>query len=510
MPHDPFTTVSWRKQLNFRLRQAVSLCRRPITPDRIHPARSGPPNLLVLAVDTLRYDHLGLAGYSRARTPAIDALAAAGVCFDDVLAPSPWTLPSFTSSLTGVMPAVHGATLTGKIRNMDTQAPRCLSQNAVTLAAHLRKQGYRTAAFYANPFFGFGLAESFDLHAYHNLPAADLAWLALDWIRRHAERPFFCFVLWNDPHEPTTPPARDLRPFLTALRREGIQPTSRQLRALVRWGTGGDRETDLGRATFPLSKGSAAALATKIALYDAAIAHVDRVVGQVRERFRQWGLQENTLLTLYADHGEEFLDHLSQARHWNHDPRAVRAIGHGHTLFQELLHVPWLICGPQIPSGVRLNVPVSLCDVAPSLADWLGVDPLPRPAGLDPSLLGRSQASGVAPAATGRGESSAPDRLLVAEEMAYGPDLVAVRRGSWKLVAERTGGPLGLYELASDPGEQRDRRQESPDVLAKLQGDLAIWRRAAGKTPFPGEGEPGWENVAETVRRRLKELGYTE
>jgi arylsulfatase A-like enzyme len=452
-------------------------------------------------------------------------MAADGVVFHDAFAPAPWTLPSFTSSLTGVVPSLHGAYLGGPMRNMDTQAPQRLRSFVPSLASHLSRLGYATAVFFSNPFFSFGLAETFDRHAYHNLPAEDLAWLALEWIRRHADRPFFCFVLFNDPHEPTTPPARLTRPYLADLATQGIRPTTRQLRALARWGEGIERHFALGRATLPLSRQIQEALSIKLALYDASIAHVDRVVGSMQQQLEKWGLRSRTLTTLYSDHGEEFLDHLGEARSWNHDPREIRAIGHGHTQFQELLHVPWIASGPGVPTGIRWEAPVSLCDVAPTLADWLGVDPMPRPSHLLPSLLGHSQKEAVAqgPASLsapdmGDDETSgsegcpapADDRLLVSEAMAFGPDLVAVRREGWKLIATRDGEALGLYHLAEDPHERRECRNEQPEVTDRLLTDLAAWRRAADAAGVAGSSDTGWTDVSRAVRHRLRELGYAE
>ncbi len=525
MQNDPFVTSSWRKRLFFHLRKSATICRQPFAPSRIHPDRSGPPNLLILAVDTLRYDHLGLTGYRHATSPVMDELAATGVSFSDVMAPAPWTLPSFASSLTGVMPSLHGASLTGAVRNMDLTAPRRLREKVSTLAGHLSRHGYRTAAFYANPFFAFGLAETFDYHAYHNLPAGDLAWLALEWIRRHADRPFFCFVLFNDPHEPTTPPSSCLQPYLQELSGRGITPTSRELRALIRWGDGVTADYALGRAVLPLTPRTRQALAVKLALYDAAIAYVDQVIGRLRDRLQRWNLWENCLLTLYADHGEEFLDHLTEARRWDHDPREIRAIGHGHTQFQELLHVPWLACGPGIPHGVSLDEPVSLCDVAPTLLEWLGLPPLPYPAGLAVSLRGQSQARAAAGDVTATGSAGgctaettfplkkqdpAAERLRISEEVAFGPDLVAVRRGAWKLIATRSGEPHALYHLGQDMAERYDLCGEKPEIVAQLREALAAWRRDADEAGGESAGGQGWDTISEEVRRRLQELGYAE
>ncbi len=510
MLKDPFSTMLRKKRLAARWRRFAAACRRPWQPTRIDTQRGGPPNLLTVAVDTLRYDHLGLAGYPRDISPRLDKLAGDGLCFDDVTAPAPWTLPSFTSSLCGTMPSLHRAWLAGKVRNMDQQPPSRLDPGTITLARHLSRLGYRTAAFYSNQFFAFGLAESFDEHAYFNVPADQLAEIALDWIRRHGDRPFFCFVLLNDPHEPTTPPPERLAPVLAELAEQGVDPSLNLVRSLAGWGDEGGPTSHLGRQQLPLTENTQDLLAVKLALYDATIAFVDHVIGSITDQLAAWQLDSNTLLTVYADHGEEFLDHLEAALAWDHDPRSLRAIGHGHTHFQELLHVPWLAWGPGVPAGIRHQQPVSLCDLAPTIVEWLGVDPLPLPTQASEGLVGHSLAREIT------AETIAdPKRLLLAEAIAFGPDLVALRVAEWKMIATRGGSPLALFNLAVDPGEQSDVQQQHPDRVTELLDHLATWR--AG-TPDSGgknggddkDGDTSWDDVSDTVRQRLRDLGYSE
>ena len=501
MVRDPFAGLNrrqrWQSRL-WRLRHRLMPTGRPTTP----PAASGPPHLLLVGVDTLRADHLGCYGYAYGTSPHLDRLAGGGTAFTDAMAPAPWTLPSFASALTGLMAGLHGAHLGGRQRNMDQQAPGRLRPGVVTLAAHLRNQGYRTMAFYSNPFFAFGLAESFGAHAYHNLPADDLVTMAADWLRRHADRPCFCFVLLNDPHEPTTPPPADLAPFLPT-----PAPAPAHLAELARWG--GDRLPHLGRAADSAAANVQAALALKLAIYDATIHQVDRALGRLQERLEADGLSARTLVSVFSDHGEEFLDHANWAARWDHDPRGLRGIGHGQSHFQELLRVPWVAWGPGVPAGLRIDAPASLLDLSPTLLEWLGLPPLPRPA-LPAGLAGELAAAltGASLAAAGRA-GVAPERLRLAEAIAYGPDLVALRRGSWKLIAARDGRPLALFDLASDPGEQHDVASGQPAVLAALCAQAEAWR-ASGLGAQDADAGDAWGDLDDTVRERLRDLGYSE
>ncbi len=307
MTSNPFDKMTAKIRLRCQVNKLRDSLLRPFRPSRIAAGGDGPTNLVMIGVDTLRADHLGFAGYPHPTSPCLDRLAASGTVFDDVIAPAPWTLPSFSSALTGRMPGLHGAYLSGAIRNMDQQPPQRLDPGVVTLAAHLRGQGYQTAAFYSNQFFAFGLAESFDHHLYANVPAGEIARLAWEWMRRHADGPFFCFVLFNDPHEPTTPDGADLAPFLPRLRAAGLNPTKATFRPYARWGTAPG--VDLTRAPAGSDAAVTSALAVKLAIYDATIRYVDRTIGALDGKLRQSGLTERTVVSVFSDNGEEFQDH---------------------------------------------------------------------------------------------------------------------------------------------------------------------------------------------------------
>lgn len=136
------------------------------------------------------------------------------------------------------------------------------------------------------------------------------------------------------------------------------------------------------------------------------------------------------------------------------------------------------------------------------MCDWLGVAPLPLSAAI-PELAGRS----LAPIAAGRA-SPDPDRLILAEEISYGPDLIAARRGPWKLIATRDGRPLALFDLATDPGETRDLKDERTTIAGELLAAAEVLNRSANRGGAPASGE--WENVEDKVRRQLRELGYSD
>jgi len=502
MPANPFDHLTGKVRWKARLNRWRDNLTRPMRPSRIAPDRKGPPNLLLIGIDTLRGDHLGSAGYTLPTTPHLDSLGAAGVVFQDVTAAAPWTLPSFSSSLTGRMPGLHGGYLSGDMRNMDNQPPARLNDDVTTLATHLKSAGYRTAAFYSNQFFAFGLAESFDEHTYINLPAAEVARQADDWMRCHADEPFFCFILFNDPHEPTTPDAEDLAPFLPSLAAQGVATDDQTVGRFSRWGEAPG--PILTQAKYPADKDTQHACLLKVAVYDATIHYVDRVIGELQASLVRRDLTRTTLVSVYSDHGEEFLDHANLAHQWGHDPRGINGIGHGHAHFQEVLRVPWMAWGAGVPVGQKFNQPVSLLDLTPTLLDWLGLPAMPVwskvPEEWQKLLGGISQAR--------RGDESNGSRIILSEAMAFGPDLVALRRENYKLIAHRDGRVLALFDLHADPAEQKDISQDQSTLVAELTDFLTRWRESGFGATGALSGE--WNDMDDTIRQRLKDLGYSD
>ena len=164
-----------------------------------------PPNLLLVTVDTLRWDHVGAYGYSRDTTPGLDALAERSIRYERAYATSPWTLPTVASILTGLYPSRHGT---------ETLSSR-LSQEADTLAERLSREGYLTAGVVGNRIVGRGtdLDQGFgefevrygETHASPNSEALLLA--AQEQLAALAgqEAPFFLWVHFMDPHYPYVP-----------------------------------------------------------------------------------------------------------------------------------------------------------------------------------------------------------------------------------------------------------------------------------------------------------------
>jgi len=389
-----------------------------------HTSRLDRPSVLVIAIDTLRADRLGCYGYARPTSPNIDALATKAVVFEHAISQAPWTLPAFASIVTGVLPSTHGAG-----RGKGWKAAH-LRPGRPTLATVLRGEGYRTASFVSNGWVSSeaGMAEGIDEHD-------RVVWIgsqgattsALRWLRENAGLQFYMFLHLIDPHGPYEPAAK----HLAAL---GLQPSSEDQERVNAIAGGKHSLADL----LP---GDPALLSD---LYDGEVRQTDERVGEVVAALRALGLLEHTIVIIVSDHGEELLEH--------------GRLGHGNTLYDEMLHVPLIIRAPGAGWVGRVREQVRTMDVFPTVLDLLK---LPLPAGLDsrsliPLMKGEREAGG--------------DRSAASEFLWQGHEQKSLRRPDAKMVLTPGTGDRYWYDLKQDPAETR--RVLGGEVGAALEAEL--------------------------------------
>ncbi len=399
-----------------------------------------PENVLLVVVDTLRADRLGVYGHRDGLTPEIDRWAAGSTTFLDASAHAPWTLPSVASILTGRHPEQHGAG--GRLGSF-----RALGNDVPTLAEHLVSQGYRTAAIVNVPFLGqrYGLARGFEecdeRHENSNRllrPAGRTTDRALEWLReRDRDEPFFLLVHYFDPHALYEPPQPYRRRFADPRDAEQsrLGLDSREAIVLARRAGIVPDEATLRRAEK---------------LYDGEVAFVDAEFGRLLEGLSGEGLEESTVIVFTSDHGEEFLDHGDYE--------------HGHTLYEELLHVPLILSVPgreatRVPSTVRH------VDLVPTLCELLGVPLLP-------GAQGRSLVPFLDLAYREEG------RPVLSHGNFWGEPLTALRTGGEKLIFRQGSPQPEYYRLREDPGEQENLAAEASADVRRLQEQLEARRRA--------------------------------
>jgi arylsulfatase A-like enzyme len=418
------------------------------------PGVAHPPNVLLIVVDTLRRDHLSAYGYARETSPQIDRLAADAVRYDAAQSQAPWTLPSVAAILTGRDVAPLGIV---DDENVVDDGLRLLSEA-------LKEQGYTTGAIVSHKFVSaqWGFDQGFDhfddSQALGHLAVTSptLTQKAIAFLDAHQNERFFLFLHYFDPHFAYIE-HEDFRferdhpyqgPIESGMRFKLLMELQDQL-------TARDAE-ELRR------------------LYDSEIAFTDHHIGRVLARLRDLGLYDDTLVILTGDHGEEFLEH--------------GQIGHGKTLYEELVGVPLIVHYPGRGPGV-VERPVALVDLFPTVLQLAGARPGSEVEGI--SLLEEPPA--------GRDVFSSTERRGGAR---------AARRGHFKLIRRLVSQPE-LYDLTTDPTERHDLLAHGaggtpPDQLGELRGALQAYAARIATAPrriLKLELTP-------EQRKQLEELGY--
>jgi arylsulfatase A-like enzyme len=429
-------------------------------------ARPAPRNVLLISLDTLRADHLGVYGYERNTSPRLDALASESLVFERTLAPAPNTPPSQMSMMTSLYPGRHG--FTGK---RDSLAP-----GVETLAGRLRDEGFATAGFVDAGFLRamFGFARGFDSYDDEGGGIAAIAPKALRWLDEHPDERFFLFVHCYDIHAPYFSPEPYDGMFHERPYSGDLVPTAQRIDEIWR------NEIELG----------ASDLQHLLDSYDEGIRYTDARVGELLDAMAARGRLADTLVIVTSDHGEEFGEHGS--------------VSHWRLYFQPNLRIPLIVRPPGgEPEPLRVRTQAELVDVLPTVLDLVGATPLE-------AAQGRSLAPAMRAAREERTPPPPRDDLERAA-LAWWPDPRQLPRRSivlddHQLIFDKAE-PANdeLYDLAADPLAQRDIVAEEPALAARLR-ELGLQGMAASPTV------PGAESTRllldEKVRRQLEALGY--
>jgi arylsulfatase A-like enzyme len=440
------------------------------------------PNLVLIAVDTLRADHMGIYGYARPTSPIMDRLGETGTTFTQAFAPSSWTKPSIGSLFTSRLPSEHGATAFA--RHLDASLP--------TLAELLRERGYHTLGVAGNFVHlneetgmnrGFDewrtlsrVRENVDGEPWEHPDGRPIALSAPSAGEVNAEvlahlpspaagaEPLFLYVHYMEPHAEYDPPAGLRERFAT-------DPGAHAERS----DAGPDYLVDLARDK---RRADARERQRLIDLYDAEISAVDSAIGALLAELRERGLMREAVIVIVSDHGEEFDEHGS----WFH----------GISLQTESVHVPLLLHDTRNPGGVRRDEPVDLLDVPTTLLAFAGVEPAAGMRGRDLRAEALSEREFVAQL-----HSDPIFEARVARQQ-----LFSVTRWPWKAIATRDGARTA-FRLDRDPAEREPLEFDSAPLV--LHGAMDGWaeRMAANSD---ADAQP----LDAQTREGLRALGYAE
>ena len=430
-------------------------------------------NIILVSLDTLRPDRLGCYGYTLNTSPHMDALASKGILFLNTRAQSSWTLPSHMSLFTSLYPSFH------QVMNLG----QCLNPRIKTMAQVLKQNGFKTAAFTegGNLFQIHGFGRGFDVYGEKSRDIKVTFNQATSWLLSNAkEGKFFLFIHTYENHTPY------LRKTLADPNKRGrlgeTLPVNQQLFDII-----------YGR--FLLTPQEKEYVND---LYDSGVFYADSYIGKLLNVMEKLDLMKTTTLIILSDHGEDLWDHsISPA--------------HGATLYEDQLRVPLIIYDKTLPSSLKIDAPVQLIDIMPTLLAQNGI-PIP------PNLQGGNLLPLI------HSDKGSINKILFSEGTDYGPNRVAVIKDDYKYITIPQ--PLevkrelslkklsvlepgleehALFNLKEDPSEENNLINKEPEKAQELRTLLEKEYLDKSRDLKPTSIAQGF--LQEEIKR-LKSLGY--
>lgn len=444
--------------------------------------QNGPPGVILISIDTLRPDHLGAYGYARKPAPHLDQLAQDGIVFENAYTVAPWTLPAHTTMFTGLYPEVHGVV-----------SEVALSDSFITLAECFRSAGYSTGAWIDFKYLDsrYHLTQGFQTYDEQKGGSKIIIPKVQEWLKLHKTKPYFVFIHLFDVHGPYTPdsviPASATPRGLEAMR---------FLKNIIYY--------DYGKLNRFQS------LEEMVNAYDAGIRRADRNIGRLFETLKDEGLYDNATIAVVGDHGENLFDHSIY-------------VGHNMVLYDEELHIPWLLKLPHNrDAGKRIHGVLSLTALMPTL---LGIRGIPMPEYLrsedlhgeldritslpdQPVYFSSANLSGQSAVRTDQWKWISPmqqdPEILIRDVLqCKDPKTATVLRQ--RLVREEQ-----LFDIRRDPQERVNLAKSNPKASEVLRKLLAEYRESCSRMKesiLKGE-TPQRITLSEDDREQLRALGY--
>jgi choline-sulfatase len=453
-------------RLDLRARGALELASAQLLAPRDAAGVADAPavrNVLIYLIDTLRADHLKpFNAATRVETPGLEQLVQQGsAVFTSAHTQENWTKPSVATLLSSLLPWEHQAVTTEAV----------VPASVELLPERLGRLGFATGAFIANGYVSdkFGFKQGWD--SYRNYiregrysRAEFLAADVLQWLdKRPKQKPFFLYVHAIDPHVPYKPTAQFLSLY-DPLPYKGVIDFSTDATLLEKIKLGSIAVNARDKQHLE-------------ALYDSEISYHDLHFRAIMAALEKRGLAQDTMIVVVADHGEEFWDHGS--------------VGHGHSVYEELLRIPMVIRVPGVTTAPRrIQASSGLVDIVPTVLDALG-QPLPQ------GLSGRSLLPQL------RGEHGDAPPVVVSGFM---DDWRTIVIGDLKLI-QRSEKHFMVHDLTADPHEQRDLAGARPVTARYLRAQLGLAlarsRAVASKSPKAQKTK-----IDAQTEAQLRALGY--
>ena len=443
------------------------------------------PNVVLIIVDALRYDRIEAERNGIPVMPALREFHSRARWFANAAVASSWTKPSMVSMFTSLHMPAHGVEYSSTATEIPV-ARRFVPTALKLLPEYLEEAGYFTMGVQTNPHLTDEMGFGQGMQDYRYLPLSPAHRVTRETnalLDAHGkDGPFFLYVHYIDPHEPYWPPDR-YKQLLGAEDGVAHDALSRVTPDAFREYFHDDRAYQTGwkqeRDIEPLTAVEREVIR---AYYDGETRYADDELATLLQAIERDF--PNTLFCITSDHGEEFWEHGST--------------GHGHTLYEELLHVPLAIGGPGIEPGIT-SAPALGVDIVPTIAAYVGIPP-------SDIWQGRNLLE----------EPNAADRPVFAHTRGALPvelvDLDAVRRGFWKLVVDRRSGEKRLFDIEQDPLEQQDVLRANVEIADALGNTLGAHYEEChalhSRLEISDDSQP--KELSDEILEQMRDLGYLQ
>lgn len=432
-------------------------------------------DIVIIGIDALRADHLPCYGYERNTASNICNKKNEPIIFKNTYSQAPWTLPSFTSMMSGKWPFNH-----------QTQSFRKIPDNITLIQQNLTYAQYETTGYidkgalkpYSN--FNKGFRNYRDIAADEESIGnnRELFNRGFNFLNNTNHKTFL-FLHSMEVHHPYRPKNFTIfQEYAPKNLNSTINITESRLNTPRKW-----RKENLTEKELEYVKAG----------YDTTIKQTDQEIGRFINKLNQTGQLENTIVIVTSDHGESFQEHIQ----W---------VGHTEHLYNEFIKVPLVIYHPDI-QGKTINTRVRLIDIAPTIADFanLSTDKFEFDGkSLMPLMEEETLIFKIRKKLFSQVSDNKKDRMVYSST--YGSngkrfDRKTLIKDDWKLIWDRDAGIRELYNLEEDPEERNDLAYERKDKVEELSRKLLEMRN-------PKKKKDEGEEVSESIKERLRKLGY--
>lgn len=412
-------------------------------------------NVILISVDTLRADHMGVYGYAKDTTPSIDRWAKDAFVFTNAYTVMPITFQSFYTLFTGKDDVLKNEIIANRYTNMDRK-----STEIHTLAEILQENDFKTGAFITNPVVGDAnlafFKEGFQNFEYINtsgikdkLPnikvynndfenAKEVTIKGEEWLEKNQNNRFFLWLHYTTPHMPYNPPTE----YLCKMDKNCNAEIYNQLLTDVSTTENGILKNCVDE------KPSQEIIDASKTLYDAEILSVDDQIGQVFKKVDDLNLSKDTVIVFYADHGEGFENGI---------------FGHGESLYVSGVKIPLIMKVPG-KNPQESNHLIDNTDILPSLLDILKIS------------YNKDEVTGKTFSNIFEGKTNMPEKKYV-YSIATTEKLNkrSIFDGRYKYIQSLSDHCLNsneteeLYDLRTDPEENKNIVSEKREIKDKLK-----------------------------------------